>query len=93
MRHFPIDRVFAEYDHGMVRPKRAEKFGGFTVAGQRQKDEKNRGMQVLVILVMVITGFAAVVAYGGGMVGYILLPISLVTLIWLFVLALRRWEY
>jgi hypothetical protein len=38
---------------------RKKRFGGITVAGVKQKEEKNRGAQLLFVLAMLVTGFGA----------------------------------
>jgi hypothetical protein len=73
--------------------KRETKFGGITVAGEKQKEQKNRGAQLVIILALLVTGFGAVLSYGGSIVGYVILPIGLLGLIWLFIRALRDWDY
>lgn len=77
----------------MLWPKRGNKFGGITVAGVRQKEQKNYGTQLLFLLAMLVTGFGGVLSYGGSIVGYAILVIGLVSLTWVFVWALKNWDY
>jgi hypothetical protein len=73
--------------------KREKRFGGITVAGEKQKEEKNRGAQLFIVLALLVTGFGMVLSYGGSIVGYVILPIGLLALIWLFIRALGSWDY
>lgn len=77
----------------MLRPKRARRFGGVTVAGVPQEEEKNRGAQLLFVLVLFVTGFGGVLSSGGSVVGYVLVVVGLVCLIAIFIRALKRWDY
>lgn len=61
--------------------RRKEKFGGVTVGGVRQKEEKKRSAQLLLVLAMLITGFGAVLSFGGSMVGYGILVIGLLSFV------------
>jgi hypothetical protein len=53
----------------MLKLRRAKKFGGTTVGGVKQKEEKNRGAQLLFVLAMLVTFSGAVLSYGGSIVG------------------------
>jgi hypothetical protein len=77
----------------MLKLKREKKFGGITVAGAKQKKEKNRGSQLLFVLAMLVTGFGGVLSYGGSIVGFVILPVGLLSLIGTFVWALKNWDY
>ena len=72
---------------------RREKFGGFTVAGVKQKEARNRGTQLLFVAAMLVTGFGGVLSYGGFVVGYAILLIGLLSLTWIFIWALKNWDY
>lgn len=71
----------------------AKKFGGISVAGVKQQESRNRGEQLVVVAAMLVTGFGAVLAYGGSLVGYVILPLGLITLIVSFKRALKNWDY
>jgi hypothetical protein len=72
---------------------RQEKFGGMTVAGVKRKEEKNRVGQLLFVLAMLVTGFGGVLSYGGSIVGYLILLLGLLSMIAIFISALRNWDY
>jgi hypothetical protein len=76
-----------------VKLKRKKKFGGITVAGVKQKEEKNRGTQLLFVLAMLVTGLGGVLSSGGSIVGYLILLIGLLSLTAIFISALRNWDY
>jgi hypothetical protein len=71
----------------------AKKFGGITVAGARQKEEKNRGAQVIIVVAMLVTGLGGVLAYGGSILGFIILVVGILSLIGSFIWALKNWDY
>ena len=77
----------------MLGLKRGEKFGGITVAGVKQQEQKNRSSQLLFVLAMLVTGFGAVLSYGGSIVGYAIFVIGLMSLISICVWALKSWNY
>jgi len=77
----------------MLKLKREKKFGGITVAGAKQKEEKNRGTQLIFILAMLVTGFGGVLSYGGSIVGFIIFIVGLLSLIGVFIWALKNWNY
>ena len=76
-----------------MKLKRKKKFGGITVAGVKQKEEKNRGTQLLFVLAMLVTGLGGVLSSGGSIVGYLILLIGLLSLTAIFISALRNWDY
>jgi hypothetical protein len=77
----------------VLKLRREKRFGGITVAGVKHKEEKNRGTQLLFVLAMLVTGFGGVLSYGGSIAGFVILPIGLLSLIWIFVSALKNWDY
>jgi hypothetical protein len=58
-----------------------------------QTKPKNRGTQLLLILAMLVTGFGGVLAYGGSIVGFVILVIGLLSLVGIFIWALKNWDY
>jgi hypothetical protein len=77
----------------VLKLRRAKRFGGTTVAGVKQKEEKNRGAQLLFVLAMLVTFSGAVLSYGGSIVGYFSLLIGMLSMIGIFISALRNWDY
>lgn len=73
--------------------RREKRFGGFTVAGVEQTRKKNRGAQPLAVAGMLAVGFGGILAGGGSVVGYVLLPAGMLCLLATFLWALKRWEY
>jgi len=77
---------------------RKKKFGGYTVAGVPQKEEKNRGTQIALAIVVGVL-------FGGPLVAYLFhfhptlvevgvaVAVDLLLLVAIALRALRRWEY
>jgi hypothetical protein len=78
----------------MLSLRRKKKFGGITVAGVRQKEEKNRGSQLLVIAAVLVTVLGGLLILAvDQLVGLVLLVGGLVPLFLLAVWAIRNWDW
>lgn len=63
------------------------------MANVLEQKNKNRGSQILIVVALLVVGFAAVLSAGGSVFGYVLLPIGIIALILGFRWALKNWDY
>lgn len=78
----------------MLGLRRKKKFGGITVAGVRQKEQKSRGSQFLVLTAVLVTVFGLLLAVSVDLVfGLFVAAVGFVSLIALTGWAIRNWDW
>lgn len=78
----------------MLGVRRKRKFGGITVAGVRQKEQKSRGSQLLVLTAVIVTVSGLLLAVAVDLVlGLFVAVVGFAALIALTVWAIRNWDW
>jgi protein-S-isoprenylcysteine O-methyltransferase Ste14 len=78
----------------MLGVRREKKFGGITVAGVRQKEQKSRGSQLLVLAALLVTVCGLLLAVAVDLVfGLFVTFVGFACLIALTAWAIRNWDW